>query len=58
MYLQAWFTERSGVTVWALDGIYAAGVAVRGQDGVSVDTAIRAEITVTSDVHQLQSFHG
>jgi len=56
--LQAWFTERSGVTVWALDGIYAAGVAARGQDGVSVDTAIRAEITVTSDVHQLQSFHG
>ncbi len=60
MYVQAWFTERSGVTVWALHDnfIYAAGVAARGEDGVYVDTAICIEITGTSDVHQLQSFHG
>jgi len=48
------------VTVWALDDslINAAGVAARGQDGIYVNTAICAEITVASDVHQLQSFHG
>jgi len=60
MYLQAWFTGCSEVTVSALDDdlVNAAGVAARGQDGVFVDTAICAEITVASDVHQLQSFHG
>ena len=60
MNLQAWLTGLSGVTVWALDDnlINAAGVAARGQHGVDVDTAICAEITVTSDMHQLQSFHG
>jgi len=60
MYLHAWFTERSGVTVWALDDnfVYAAGVAARGPDGGYVNTAICAEITGTNDVHQLQSSHG